>query len=119
MTENKPDQLEILCEIPLKVKIGECECTVRPLTFGKLIRSKSSIIGILNEISSIEQLAMSVVKSATGLMPRQPDGKLETEKLPQMEDFFGQLFDKLESVMGDVCALIRVYGGPPTLFLCM
>ena len=110
MPEEKQSQLEILCEVPLKVKIGDQNFIIRPLTFNRVIQCKSSIINILNEISNFDQLGELIIKHATEMMSQETGKDSEDGESTQtiMEGFLEQLFDNLQKVMDDVCTLMKV-----------
>lgn len=84
MPENKPDQLEILCEIPLVLKIGEESFTVRPLTFNKLMALKPHAEAIFKKIGGISELDFS------------------------SGEFIGKIFENIEGLAEDLFLAMKV-----------
>lgn len=84
MSENKPDQLEILCEIPYPVKIGDQGFTVRPLTFNKLVALKPHVQAIFEKVGGVSKLDFN------------------SPKLVNL------LFENIEKLAGDLFAAMNV-----------
>lgn len=52
------DQLQILCQVPMKVKIGDKEFEVRPLTFKKLSELKPYVEKLFEKIGNFGQMTV-------------------------------------------------------------
>ena len=52
--EVKPDQLSILCEVPLQVKIGDKDIEVHPLTLKKMKMLGPSITSIFDKVLGMQ-----------------------------------------------------------------
>lgn len=84
MPDSKENQLEILCEIPLKIKIGEQNFKVHPLTFKRLVELKPHVQTIFEKVGGISQIDFS------------------------KGEFVGTIFDNIEALMEDILKAMKL-----------
>lgn len=88
MTEEKQSQLEILCEVPLKLKIGDGDFTVHPLTFNRLVKLKPHAEAIFKKVGGVAEMDFG------------------------SGEFIGTIFSKIEELAEDLFGAMKVVLNP-------